>query len=119
MVTWFEIPAVDFDRAVAFYGELFEVELRTCDCGEEQMAFFPEQDVNVPGMISRAEGFEPSADGVVVYFDAAGRLEELADKTVDLGGRVLVGPTEIDAEGRGSFALLCDTEGNRFGLYAP
>jgi len=118
LVNWFEIPAVDFDRAVGFYGGLFEVDLSICDCGEEKMAFFPEEGTAVPGMISLAKGFNPSVDGVVLYFTADGRLEEMVAKAVELGGEVLTPPTKIEADNRGSFALVKDTEGNRIGFYA-
>ena len=33
------------------------------------------------------------------------------------GGEVVKGVTKIEAEGRGSFALVLDTEGNKVGLY--
>lgn len=117
-INFFEIPATDFKRAVAFYNGLLGVELRECDMGDEKMAFFPEDDVNIGGAVSLAKGFDPSTDGVVVYFDAGDGMDDLIAKTVELGGGVLTGKTPIDAEGRGYFALLKDTEGNRFGLYS-
>ncbi len=118
LINWFEIPATDFARAVAFYSSLFGMELRECDCGDEKMAFFPEDDVNIGGAISLAKGFEPSADGVVVYFNGGSEMDHLIEKAVELGGAVLMGKTQIDAERRGCFALLKDSEGNRFGLYS-
>jgi len=115
-VKWFEIPAADFDRAVKFYSGLLDVELTVCDSGNEQMAFFPGK--NVGGCISRAKDFTPSAHGVLLYFDATGRMAELLERVEACGGDVVTPQTVIGAEGRGRFALFRDTEGNRLGFHA-
>jgi len=117
-IKWFEIPAADFGRAVKFYSELLDVELTACDLGDEEMAFFPEAERNVGGSISKARDFEPSAHGVLLYFDATGRMAALLKRVEACGGEVVTPQTVIGAEGRGSFALLKDTEGNRLGLHA-
>ena len=117
-VKWFEIPAVDFSRAVQFYATVFEVELKTFECEEEKMAFFPEKEDTVNGMISQAKDFNPSKDGVVIYFDAENKMDKLIDRITNSGGSILTGKTKIEAEGRGYFALIKDSEGNRIGLYS-
>jgi predicted enzyme related to lactoylglutathione lyase len=117
-VKWFEIPAANFDRAVKFYAELLDVRLNVCDSGDEAMAFFPEAERNAGGSISRAKDFTPSADGVLVYFDATGRMAALLRRVEACGGEVVAPQTVIGAEGRGSFALFKDTEGNRLGFHA-
>ncbi len=117
-IKWFEIPARDFDRAVAFYNGLLELELNACDMGTEKMAFFPEAEKNVGGAVSFAPDFTPSADGALLFFDATGKLDRLLERVVELGGEVVQPACEIQAEGRGSFALFKDTEGNRLGLHA-
>lgn len=38
---WFEIPAGDFQRAVKFYQEVFDVSLHINDFGGFKMAVFP------------------------------------------------------------------------------
>ncbi len=117
-IKWFEIPARDFDRAVAFYNGLLGLELDACDMGEEKMAFFPEHEKNVGGAVSLAPDFTPSTNGVLMYFDATGKLEELLEQVARLGGEVVQDACAIQAEGRGSFALFKDTEGNRLGFHA-
>ena len=52
LVSFFEIPATDFERAVKFYESLFKVTLPSMDCGHEKMAFFPEEEGVCPGAIS-------------------------------------------------------------------
>lgn len=40
-VTWVEIPAVDFDKAVNFYNFVFKLNLLKQDFGSEKMACLP------------------------------------------------------------------------------
>lgn len=117
-IKWFEIPAADFDRAVKFYSDLLDVELTVCVEGDEEMAFFPEVSKNVGGAISRARDFTPSEHGALLYFDATGRMPALLQKVRACGGEVVLPPTVIEADDRGSFALFKDTEGNRLGFHA-
>ena len=39
LVAFFEIPAIDFDRAIKFYENLLRVKLTRMDCEYEKMAF--------------------------------------------------------------------------------
>ncbi len=117
-IKWFEIPARDFERAVAFYNGLLDLELVPCDMGAEKMAFFPETEKNVGGAVSLAPDFTPSPHGVLLYFDATGKLDQLLERVAKLGGEVVQPACEIQADGRGSFALFQDTEGNRLGFHA-
>jgi len=118
LVTWFEIPALDFKRAVKFYETVFGYDLTVCEYETEKMAFFPEEKFGNCGIISQAEGFLPSENGVVIYFDATDNIGDLISKTTQAGGEILKDKCKIDAEGRGHFALVKDTEGNRIGFYS-
>ncbi len=113
LISWVEIPAADFKRAVDFYNAVFRMELQEIDCGAEKMACFPTGE----GAISFAEGFEPSANGVLVSLNAAGDLEGTLERIRRQGGSVVREKTKIEAEGRGYFALFIDSEGNKVGLY--
>ena len=112
-VKWFEIIASDFERAVSFYQSLFGIELEKCICGEEKMAFFPGK----TGSISTAPGFLPSEQGVVIYFNSDD-LDKILSKVEKLGGKIIWGKTKIEAEGKGSFILVSDSEGNRIGFHS-
>lgn len=41
LVSWVEIPALDFKRAVKFYNTILKIKLQEVDCGTEKMACFP------------------------------------------------------------------------------
>jgi predicted enzyme related to lactoylglutathione lyase len=119
IVAFFEIPAVDFDRATKFYETLFGVELTTLDCGHEKMAFFPDENGICPGAVSWAEknSFLPSENGVLVSLNVENMEQSIA--TIEKnGGRILIPKTKIEADNRGYFAVFIDCEGNRVGLYS-
>ncbi|MBC7984200.1 MAG: VOC family protein, partial [Candidatus Obscuribacterales bacterium] len=40
-LTWFEIPALDLDRAAAFYGQVIGQQLSREQMGPTEMAVFP------------------------------------------------------------------------------
>lgn len=117
MINWFEIPATDIDRAIKFYSRLFQIDISKIDCGTEKMGFFPE-DFQVGGMISKAAKFNPSRDGVIIYFEGGENLEDKLEEVEKLGGQIVMPKTKIEAENKGYFALILDSEGNRIGLYS-
>ncbi len=116
-VAFFEIPAVDFNRAVKFYETILGLKFVVMDCDSEKMAFFPEENGQCPGAVSWAKDFHPSKDGVLIHFSVDDM--ETAMAAIERNGGVITRPkTKIEAEGRGYFALFIDSEGNRVGLYS-
>jgi predicted enzyme related to lactoylglutathione lyase len=113
LVSWIEIPAADFKRAVNFYSAILEIKLDEVDCGTEKMACFPSGE----GAISFAPGFNPSKDGVLVSLNTGDDLDKTILRIEKNGGRVIQPKTKIQAEGRGYFSLFIDCEGNKVGLY--
>jgi len=113
LISWVEIPAIDMQRAVKFYNAVFQLDLKVADFGEEKMACFP----NGEGAISQAPGFAPSRDGALVSFNAGSDIQEKIDRIISLGGEIIKGKTNIEAEATGYFAMFVDTEGNKVGLY--
>ncbi len=112
LVSFFEIPAIDFERAVNFYQLVFEVKLEIAEGNNEKMGFFP----NFQGAISKTDGFEPSSNGVLISL-----LTEDISATIELiknnGGSVLIEKTAIESESAGFFAVFIDSEGNKVGLH--
>lgn len=113
IISWVEIPAQNFERAVNFYKEVLKIDLQVFDYGEEKMACFP----NGEGAISFAPGFNPGKDGALVSFNAENDLEGAIERIEANGGSIVQPKTKIEAEGRGYFAVFIDCEGNRAGLY--
>lgn len=117
LVAFFEIPAVDFRRAVKFYETILGVTLAVYECEQEKMAFFPEEDGLAPGAISFADGFKPAGGGVLVSLHVED-MEATLERVKRNGGEVTTSKTKIEADGRGYFAVFKDSEGNPVGLYA-
>jgi predicted enzyme related to lactoylglutathione lyase len=113
LISWVEIPAVEFTRAVNFYNSILKLDLEPLDFGHEKMACFP----NDEGAISFAPNFRPSKDGVLVSLNAGDDLDGTLTRIQEQGGEIVQGKTKIEAEGRGYFALFLDSEGNKIGLY--
>jgi predicted enzyme related to lactoylglutathione lyase len=113
LISWVEIPAADFKRAVKFYNAVLKIELQEVDCGSEKMACFPSGE----GAISFASGFNPSKNGTLVSLNTGNDLDNTMIRVEKNGGKVIQPKTKIQAENRGYFSLFIDSEGNKIGLY--
>ena len=116
-VNWFEIPATDLERAKKFYEAVFNYELTEMEMGPNSMAMFPmEQGApNAPGALIKAEGYEPSHAGSMVYFsvdDIEGTLSKISEN----GGSILNPKMGIGENG--FVATFNDCEGNRVALHS-
>ena len=83
-----------------------------------QMGIFPYEGQMVTGVIIKAEGYQPSADGVTIYLNGGDNLQGIIDKVEKNGGKVLV-PKTLHADESGYFAIFLDSEGNKLGLHSP
>jgi uncharacterized protein len=116
-LSWFEIPALDFARARAFYEELFGVDLKEHSAGPNIMAVFPyDREKTCGGCVMKGPALVPTNDGVIIYLNAGEELQPVLDRLPSLGGRVVFPLTEVP--GIGVFAHIVDTEGNRVGVFA-
>lgn len=114
VITWFEIPSVDYARAVRFYENVFSVTLKQEEMDCIAMAVFPHAEGQSSGAVTHHETLKPSADGTCIYlysadFDAA--LQRIEAN----GGKIVMPKTSIGPNG--FIALFIDTEGNRIGIH--
>jgi hypothetical protein len=118
MVTWFEIPVTDMDRAKKFYEAVFNVKLMVQDMGELVMAWFPHIGgaPGAMGTLVKNENYKPSEAGSLLYFFSENVQNEL-DRIEKAGGKIKQGKKMISPE-HGYMALFNDTEGNRLALYS-
>lgn len=115
-INWFEIPVKDFARAKKFYSTIFEMEMHEQLMGPHQMGFFPGGGVS--GAIVKADGYEPSMDGALIYLAAGEDLSGVMNKIESAGGKVLQPKTKVTDE-IGYIAIFKDTEGNKVALHSP
>lgn len=119
-VNWFEIPVVDMDRAVRFYETASGRALRREAFGapgQELAVFEVGDDQAVHGALLSGAGAQPSAQGAIVYLNAAPSIDAWLDRARRAGGTVVRDKTALP-EGMGFFAHVLDPEGNRVGVHA-
>ncbi len=121
VISWFEIPAADLNRAAIFYETIFEIALYPLDTPNIKMRMFPLEDMmnGVGGAVVDSGGFhKPSAtDGPLIYLNANPDVQNVLDKVEAAGGKITVPKTEISPE-HGFMAVFLDTEGNRIALHS-
>jgi predicted enzyme related to lactoylglutathione lyase len=117
-IGWFEIPVADFERARAFYGNIFDFEMPVVDMGPVKMGIFLHDRVNggVGGAIVAGEGYVPSKTGAKVYLNAGADLTVCLNRVVPSGGRIVIGKTSVGE--MGFIAIVEDTEGNYVSLHS-
>lgn len=117
---WFEIPAANLERAIAFYEKVFDFQLQPMELANKlRMAMFPiDPSQGVGGALCQhTEFYTPSQTGTLVYLNADPDLSEALHRVEKAGGRVLVPKTQISPE-YGFMAVFIDCEGNRVALHS-
>jgi predicted enzyme related to lactoylglutathione lyase len=122
ILTWFEIPVTDIDRAKKFYETILDIEMIKRKDGNDEAVFFPyNPDVvqatsgRVTGVLSKNTRNSPSDHGTMVYINASPDIQLVLDKVEKAGGKIIAPKMQIPA---GFIAVILDTEGNKVGLHA-
>lgn len=116
-VSWFEIPALDLERAFQFYSTVLNGNVRKGTFGNGDLVLF-----NVPFNTGEAVGgsivvrpdLKPTAEGSIIYLNAFGNLSDAVSKVATAGGQVMA--AEINLGKFGFAAIIIDSEGNKIGL---
>ncbi|APQ18922.1 VOC family protein [Maribacter hydrothermalis] len=117
-ISIFEIPATDISRAVDFYKAILDINIEKMEFPEMQMGVLPYEGQMVTGVIMKAEGYLPSANGVTIYLNGGDNLQTILDKVAQNGGEIMV-PKSLHADESGYYAIFLDSEGNKMGLHSP
>jgi len=118
MVSWFEIPVSDMERAQAFYEAVLKVEIKILDFGGLKMGWFPDTNgvYGASGSLIKQESYIPTQEGTLVYFMSDDVQNEL-DRIEAAGGKIYQPKTQISEE-HGFMGVFIDTEGNRVALHS-
>lgn len=116
-IQWFEIPALELERAFQFYHTILHGNVRKGSFGGSELVLF-----NVPFSSGEAVGgsivvrpdLKPNTEGALLYINAFGKLSEAVSKVEAAGGQVLA--SEINLGVFGFSAIIIDSEGNKIGL---
>lgn len=122
IITWFEIPVKDLDRAKKFYETILNIEMVKREDGKDEGVFFPfnpnivqATSGRVTGVLSKTEDNTPSGNGTVVYINASPSIQTVLDKVEQAGGKIVAPKMLIPA---GYISIIMDSEGNKIGLHA-
>jgi predicted enzyme related to lactoylglutathione lyase len=118
VINWFEIPVKDFNRAKKFYNTIFGFEMKEQKMGDDMMGYFPSDRGGVSGAICQGSGYEPSANGTLIYLNADGRIDEVIGRIEQAGGKIVM-PKSLVTDEIGYIAYFTDTEGNKIALHSP
>ncbi|WP_297707602.1 VOC family protein [uncultured Eudoraea sp.] len=115
-VSWFEIPAIDFQQAVNFYNHIYGIEMEQNITDVNAMAFFPVT-TGIGGAVIAGPGSVPSDTGPLIYLNGGKDLSNVLDKVEEAGGRIVMPKTLISKEA-GYFAIFIDSQGNKLALHS-
>jgi predicted enzyme related to lactoylglutathione lyase len=121
VISWFEIPAIDFERAVRFYETALDTTLPRQVFGGVPMAVFERDEDATGGCIVLNPGeTRPAQDGagVLVYLNAEPSVPAVLERVKRAGGRQEGTLVELPNH-YGFIGFFIDTEGNRIGLHSP
>src|SRR5258708_36950116 len=80
-LSWFEIPALDFARARSFYEKLFGITLNVGNAGPNTMGVFPyDREKASGGCVMQGPALVPTQDGVIIYLNAGGSLDDVLNR---------------------------------------
>lgn len=113
-VVWLDIPVVDLDRASKFYAAVLDCKVDAEAFDGFEFAVIEHQDGNGGCLVPMPD--QVCAKGLVVYFNADGRIKDAVAQVEANGGEVLkpihpIGP-------HGYRAMVKDSEGNRIALHS-
>lgn len=117
VINWFEIPAVDFERAVTFYEKVFATKLRRDEMKDMELGVFPYEAPGPSGAVCKMPQLQPGANGTLVYLDAGADVAPVLARVHANGGRVVLDKTLI-SDDIGYIGVFIDSEGNRVGVHA-
>lgn len=117
-LNWFEIPALDINRAKKFYETIFDISMEDVTMGDDLMAFFPwtPGSGKANGALVQSPMHQPSQTGTVVYLNANPAMDGVLAKVEAAGGQVAVPKMSIGENG--NIAFIIDTEGNKVGIHS-
>lgn len=115
-VVWFDIPAIDLDRASRFYSAVLNAPVKKVEVDGVALAMLPTPDGGQMGCLCVVKDFKPSADGIMIYLGVNGRLKDAVAAVRANGGTV---QSDVHSIGEYGFrAEVIDSEGNCIALHS-
>jgi uncharacterized protein len=124
IIVWADIPVVDLQRAMKFYGHVTGQPVTVMPGGENGIAVIggpggtPDLGEGMQVSVDLYVGGKPSMDGATVYLASNGDIDGMADRVREAGGTILQ-EKQFMGEMVGWIVFFQDTEGNRVGIQQP
>lgn len=115
-VVWFDVPCVDLDRAIGFYAAVLGCAIPKQEGPGFSMGILPHEGAAVGGCLAVMKDSAPSDQGVLIYLNCDGRLDDAVAAVLPNGGQVLEPKHAIGPHG--FRAIVRDSEGNRVALHS-
>ena len=115
LFVYVEIPVDDMQRAMQFYGAVFDIQFSSTIIDNIEMALFPfeEDAAGITGALAKGDIYKPTVDGVLIYLHTHD-IDQTLDRVIEHGGSILYPKTD---NGIGLVAEFQDVEGNRIALF--
>ena len=115
-IVWYDIPALDLDRAIRFYSAVLGAPVKKEEMPGMTLGMLPTPEGGQMGCLCVVKDFKPSADGIMIYLGVNGRLKDAVAAVRANGGTVQedihpIGPYGFRAE-------VLDSEGNCIALHS-
>lgn len=118
VVTWFDVPTLNFERAVKFYSDILGINVKVNHYNGQRLGFFPMDGKSGVGgdLVPPNSDHKPSKSGTRVYLNCDGKLDQVLSRVEKAGGKIVREKFSIGEAGW--IALIEDTEGNIMGLHS-
>ncbi|MFD2600060.1 VOC family protein [Sphingobacterium corticis] len=115
-VIYFEIPVLDMDRAIHFYGSVFDftLEREILDGYEMAFIYFDSDLEGIAGSLVKGDIYQPTKNGAILYFHT-NNINETIERAMQFDIEILY-PKTINKQLGYAIAEIGDTEGNRIAL---
>ncbi|KUJ56139.1 MULTISPECIES: VOC family protein [Bacteroidota] len=114
IITWFELPVNDFDRARKFYENVLEISLTQMENEGFKSLAFPFDGSNVSGSLVQNLG-NGQNNSIMLYFNAGQKLSPALERVKVNNGKIIMETMRIKS---GVIAQVLDSEGNKIALFA-
>ena len=86
-IVWCDIPVLDLDRAVKFYSAVLGQDVKKHEFPGITVGVLPHGDGDAGGCLITSADEKPSAQGVMIYLNANGRLDDAIVAVAAIGSR--------------------------------
>lgn len=117
VLTWFEIPSTDFERAVRFYNTVLGTTLKVGEFMGVPHGFFADATGDSRGAVISRGDTTPGSAGPLVYILLADEIGTVLGRVEAAGGSIVQGETSLGPQGY--MAVILDSEGNKIALHRP